>query len=97
VGLDLRARVYEIAEALFQTIRMQVSVERYDAKSERRGGNLGLIDTPLNESKKLKKMFADIRKIGSDRKRRERIGKITLDRYKIKKDFDREVIEEGIN
>jgi len=97
VGLDLRARVYEMAEALFQSIRMQVSVERYDAKSERRGGNLGLIDTPLNESKKLKKMFADIRKIGSDKKRRDRIREITLDRYKMKKDFDREVIEEGIN
>jgi hypothetical protein len=97
VGLDLRARVYEMAEALFQSIRMQVSVERYEARSERRGGNLGLIDTPLNNSIKLKKMFADIRKIGSDKRRRSAIEKITLDRYKMKIDRDKEVIDEGVN
>jgi len=97
VGLDLRARAYEMAEALFQSIRMQVSVERYDARSERRGGNLGLIDTPLNNSKKLRKMFTDIRQIKSDSTRRKRILAITLSGYQMKKDFDREVIEEGVN
>jgi len=97
VGLDLRARVYEMAEALFQSIRMQVSVERYEARSERRGGNLGLIDTPLNNSIELKKRFAAIRKIGSDKRRRSAIEKLTLNRYKMKIDRDKEVIDEGVN
>ena len=30
-GQDWRARVFELAEALFQSIRMQLSVERYKA------------------------------------------------------------------
>ncbi len=96
VGLDLRARVYEMAEALFQTIRMQVSVERYEARSERRGGNLGLIDTPLNNSIKLRKTFANIRSM-SDKRRRSAIQKLTLQGYKMKIDRDKQVIDDGVN
>jgi hypothetical protein len=96
VGLDLRARVYEMAEALFQSIRMQVSVERYEARSERRGGNLGLIDTSLNNSIKLRKTFANIRAM-SGKRRRSAIEKLTLQGYKMKIDRDKEVIDWGVN
>src|SRR5262249_35000211 len=41
---DLRARVFELAEALFQSIRMQLSVPRYKAISTDRGANLDTID-----------------------------------------------------
>jgi hypothetical protein len=97
VGLDWRARTFEMAEALFQSIRMQVSVERYDAKSTRRGGNLGLIDTPVNDSKRIKKMFRKIRRLTDEDDRLAAIARITAERYKMKVEHDREVILEGIN
>ena len=43
-----RARVFELAEALFQSIRMQLSVPRYKAIAVGRGANLDTIDVPLN-------------------------------------------------
>ena len=43
-----RARVFELAEALYQSIRMQLSVPRYKAIAVGRGANLDTIDVPLN-------------------------------------------------
>src|SRR6185295_10485517 len=40
VAEDWRARIFELAEALFQSIRMQLSVSRYKAISVDRGANL---------------------------------------------------------
>jgi hypothetical protein len=39
----LRARVFELAEALYQSIRMQLSVDRYKAIAVGRGANLDTI------------------------------------------------------
>ena len=39
VAVDLRARVFELAEALFQSIRMQLSVPRYKAIDVGRGAD----------------------------------------------------------
>lgn len=75
-----RARVFELAEALFQSIRMQMSVVKYKAKDVSRGANLDLIDVPLNNSKQLKDMFDDIRKLTSEEDRLAKIGKITANR-----------------
>lgn len=61
VARDLRARVFELAEALYQSIRMQLSVPRYQAIEVGRGANLDLIDTPLNDRLWLKARFAEIR------------------------------------
>ena len=44
---DLRARVFELAEALFQSIHMQLSVSRYQAIGLGRGANLDSIDFAL--------------------------------------------------
>jgi hypothetical protein len=60
VALDWRARVFELAEALFQCIRMQLSVERYQAIAIGRGANLDTIDAPLNNAPWLKHRFAEI-------------------------------------
>ena len=68
-----RARVLEIAEALFQSIHMQLSVPRYKAEAIRRGGNLDLIDFPLNDAPWLREQFAAIRSLASEP---ERLGKI---------------------
>jgi hypothetical protein len=97
VADDWRARTFEMAEALFQSIRMQLSVVRYEAKSERRGGNLDLIDTPLNDSKRLKKIFSKIHGLDSERSRLAAIARITAERYLMKLQHDRKVILEGIN
>jgi len=96
VATDWRARTFQLAEALFQSIRMQLNVKKYFAKSTRRGGNLDLIDVPLNNSRKLKRMFKNIRKLNSEQERLSRIKYITANRYKMKTDHDREVILKGI-
>jgi hypothetical protein len=56
---DLRARVFELAEALFQSIRMQLSVPRYQAIAVGRGANLDAIDHPLNDRAWLKERMRD--------------------------------------
>jgi hypothetical protein len=96
VGTAWRARTFELAEALFQSIRMQLSVKRYKARSVRRGGNLDLIDVPLNNNKELKKLFRKIRGLESESQRLAGIRVITAERYKMKLEHDRDVILEGI-
>lgn len=58
---QLRARTFELAEALFQSIHMQLSVPRYQAIAVSRGANLDLIDTPLNNAPWLREQFVAIR------------------------------------
>jgi hypothetical protein len=65
-GRDLRARVFELAEALFQSVRMQLSVPRYQAIAVGRGANLDLIDYPLNDAPWLRARFAEIRAASSE-------------------------------
>ena len=69
VAPELRARVFELAEALFQSIRMQLSVEKYQAIAVGRGANLDEIDKPLNSGGDLKKRFSLIRKLPAEPER----------------------------
>ena len=69
VAANLRARVFELAEALFQSIRMQLSVPKYQAKEVSRGANLDDIDKPLNNSVELKRRFDQVRKLFSEEER----------------------------
>ena len=62
----LRGRVNELAEALFQSIGMQLSVEKYQAIDVGRGANLDELDVPLNNRVWLKNRFAELRKLESD-------------------------------
>jgi len=66
VGQDLRARVFELAEALFQSVRMQLSVGRYQAIAVGRGANLDTIDLPLNDAPWLLRRFAEIRALSEE-------------------------------
>ncbi len=70
-GQDLRARVFEMGEALYQSIRMQLSVPRYKAIDAGRGANLDLMDRPLNNRNWLLKRFAEVRALDSERTRLE--------------------------
>ncbi len=76
VAADLRARVFELGEALFQSIRMQLSVHKYGAKEISRGANLDTIDTPLNMRHQLEKQFGEIRKLANEKDRLEALAQI---------------------
>ena len=73
---EWRARAFELAEALYQSIRMQLSVEKYQAIAIRRGANLDQIDNPLNNSGELKKRFDKTRKLQSENERLDKIADI---------------------
>jgi len=66
---DWRARVFELAEALFQSVRMQLSVPRYAAIALGRGANLDAIDTPLNDRRWLLRRFGEIRALEGEAER----------------------------
>ena len=70
---EWRARTFELAEALFQSIRMQLSVVRYDAIAIGRGANLDAIDYGLNNRGWLEDRFKEIRVSSAES---DRLGKI---------------------
>ena len=72
----LRARVFELGEALFQSIHMQLSVEKYQAIGVGRGANLNTIDFPLNNRLWLKQRFSEIRKIETEAERQKQFAEI---------------------
>ncbi len=67
VAADWHARIFELAEALFQSIRMQLSVARYKAISVDRGANLDTLDVSLNNRAWLRLQFADIRRMTDEK------------------------------
>lgn len=71
-----RARTFELAEALFQSIHMQLSVPYYGAIATGRGANLDLIDTPLNNRAWLLEEFGKIRQLPDEPGRLAAIGAI---------------------
>ncbi len=73
---ELRARVFELAEGLFNSIRMQLSVPRYRAIGLRRGANLDGIDFGLNDRVWLKERFAEIRALNTETERLAKIDAI---------------------
>jgi len=97
----LRARVFELAEALFQSIGMQLSVPRYRAKQIGRGANLDMVDIPLNHSMSLKEAFANVRKMRSEKQKLAKIAQIAAGRFRHKdynweKIFEKKFIAEGV-
>ncbi len=66
---DWRARVFELADELFASIKMQTSVPRYKAISVDRGATLDLVDVPLNNRLWLKEQFAQLRDLSVESER----------------------------
>ncbi len=60
VSTDWRDRVFALADDLFHSIGMQLSIEKYQATEIHRGANLDSIDLPLNNRLWLKRRFAEI-------------------------------------
>jgi hypothetical protein len=71
-----RTRIYQLAEALFQSVHMQLSVELYRAQREVRGANLDGLDRALNNGPWLKERFAEIRALVDEFERLEAIQAI---------------------
>jgi hypothetical protein len=71
-----RARCFELAEALFQSIRAQLSVPRYKAQNVRRGAYLDLIDYPLNDAPWMREQFAAVRALPTEAERLRKIDEM---------------------
>lgn len=69
VAQHLRTRVFQLAEALYQSVRMQLSVPLYRAIAVGRGANLDLIDAPLNDRVWMAEQFAAVRALPTERER----------------------------
>lgn len=76
VAPDWRQRIYELAASLFNSTRMQKSVDKYFAAGIRRGGNLDLLDHPLNNRLWLNNQFDRIKKLEDEEERLAEIEKI---------------------
>ncbi|MCU1236397.1 MAG: hypothetical protein JWP63_4364 [Candidatus Solibacter sp.] len=61
VAQDLRTRLFALAEGLYQSIGMQLSVDLYRAVHFSRGANLDMLDFPLNSRVWLKQQFSRVR------------------------------------
>ncbi|HUE17726.1 MAG TPA: hypothetical protein VMR25_26460 [Planctomycetaceae bacterium] len=72
----LRARVFELGDMLFQSIRMQLSVTRHKAIAVDRGATLDTIDDPLNNRLWLERRFEEIRGMADDDERLYELRKI---------------------
>lgn len=76
VAIDLRTRVFQLAEALYQSIRMQLSVTFYKAIAMGRGATLDFVDVPLNDRVWLADEFARIEALPGERDRLEALGRL---------------------
>ena len=76
IALELRSHLFALAEALFQSVRMQLSVPLYKAIHVERGANLDNVDVPLNDQGWLKERFRKIRALRSGKARMKCIDEI---------------------
>lgn len=76
VSEDWRQRLSELAEALFQSIRMQLSVSKYHAIATIRGANLDLADYPLNNRPWLEDQLDRIGRLAGEKERISEILKL---------------------
>ena len=74
---DLRTRIFQLAEALFQSpAHVQLSVHLYRGQEEVRGANLDGVDFPLNNRPWLEDRFEAIRNLPEEKARLEEIRRI---------------------
>ncbi|WP_198440161.1 alpha-glucuronidase family glycosyl hydrolase [Pareuzebyella sediminis] len=73
VSPHLREKVFQYAEALFESIGAQTSVPKYGARSAERGAILDFIDYPLNNRWWLEDQFKDISQYKTEKAKLERL------------------------
>lgn len=70
---DLRARVDQLCQALFDSIKLQTSVKRYQASESERGCVLDFVDYPLNNRWWLEDEFSKIRQMATEQEKVARL------------------------
>jgi hypothetical protein len=73
---DKRQRIFELAEALYQSIHAQLSVAKYQAIALGRGANLDAVDLPITNRMWLMDRFAQIGKLTNEPARLKEIAGI---------------------
>ena len=76
VSPELRDRIYDLCEKLFQSIGLQSSVPKYHASGEERGAFLDFVDYPLNNRWWLEDEFKKVGAMATDDAKRERLAGI---------------------
>lgn len=76
VSPELRTRIVDLCEALFHSIGLQTSVEKYFASGEERGAVLDFVDYPLNNRWWLEDEFNKFRTLGSETEKVQRLRTI---------------------
>jgi hypothetical protein len=73
---DLHRRIVELCDALFKSIGLQTSVQKYQASGPERGAILDHVDYPLNNRWWLEDEFEKVRAMGSEQARLRRLEEI---------------------
>lgn len=73
---ELRTRVVELCDALFHSIGLQTSVEKYHASGAERGAVLDFLDIPLNNRWWLEDEFAKIRAMPGEEEKLAQLERI---------------------
>lgn len=74
VASDLKTRIFQLAEALFHSVRMQLSVALYKAQYETRGANLDALDFPLNDRIWWREHLTEVLRLDTEEERLARIA-----------------------
>jgi hypothetical protein len=75
-GGELKARIIELCEKLFQSIGLQTSVEKYHASGAERGAVLDFVDYPLNNRWWLEDEFKKVRAMADEGAKVRRLAEI---------------------
>lgn len=70
---ELRARIVELCEKLFQSIGLQTSVEKYQASGAERGAVLDFVDYPLNNRWWLEDEFTKVAAMKTEEEKQQRL------------------------
>ncbi len=73
---DIRTKIFNYCEALFQSIGLQTSVKKYQASGPERGAILDFIDYPLNNRWWLADEFKKIEKMSTEKEKLDRLDVI---------------------
>ncbi len=76
IGIDLKEKIIDLYDALFKSIGLQSSVEKYKASGGERGASLDYIDIPLNNRWWLEDQFNEIRQLNSEGEKVNRLKAI---------------------
>jgi hypothetical protein len=75
-GAELKRRIVELCERLWQSIGLQTSVEKYNASGAERGAVLDFIDNPLNNRWWLEDEFAKVRAMAGEGEKVKRLEEL---------------------